>query len=102
MCAAATALLLRGPLRRAAASVSAGVGRVFRRALPAWLVLLVLFAFTSISYLDCQHSSYQEVIKDRQHLEEVTRSQASEVLKYICIGMLSYALALAVAMAISP
>lgn len=100
--AAATALLLRGPLRRAVAAVLAPVGRVFRRMLPAWLVLMVLFAFTSVSYLDCKHETYQHVVKDRAHMEQVTRTQASKMLNYLAVGLLAYAAALAIMLTICP
>ena len=100
--AAATALLLRSAVRRAVAAVLAPVGKVFRRVLPAWLVLLVLFAFTSVSYLDCDHSTYQEVVKDRAHMEQVTRTQASKMLNYLTAGLLVYAAALAVMLTICP
>jgi len=101
-CAAATALLLRGPLRRAVAAVLGPVARAFRRVLPAWLVLLVLFAFTSVSYLDCDHSNYQEVVKDRAHMQQVTRTQASEMLNFLAAGLLAYAAALALMLVICP
>ncbi len=100
VCAAATALMLRGRLRRAIGAVTGPVAKVFRRALPAWLVLLVLFAFTSVSYLDCDHSTYQDVVNDRPHMEKVTRRQASQMLRLLAVGLLSYALALAVTLAI--
>jgi tellurite resistance protein TehA-like permease len=70
--------------------------------LPAWLVLLVLFAFTSVSYLDCHHDSYQDVVKDRGHMEHVTRTQASEMLNYLAVGLLTYTAALAIMLIICP
>jgi hypothetical protein len=70
--------------------------------LPAWLVLLVLFAFTSVSYLDCDHGTYQDVVKDRGHMEQVTRTQASDMLNYLAAGLLTYTAALAIILIISP
>lgn len=100
--AVVTALLLRGSLRRAVAGVLGPVGRVFRRVLPAWLVLLVLFAFTSVSYLDCGHDTYQHVVEDRGHMEQVTRTQASRMLNYLAVGLLAYTAALAIMLIICP
>ena len=97
-----TALVLRGSLRRAVAGVLGPVGRVFRRMLPAWLVLMVLFAFTSVSYLDCHHKTYQDVVNDRAHLEQVTRTQASQMLNYLAVGLLAYTAALAIMLIICP
>ena len=97
-----TALVLRGSLRRAVAGVLGPVGRVFRRMLPAWLVLMVLFAFTSVSYLDCHHKTYHNVVKDRAHMEQVTRTQASQMLNYLAVGLLAYSAALAIMLIICP
>ena len=102
MGAVLTALVLRGSLRRAVAGVLGPVGRVFRRMLPAWLVLMVLFAFTSVSYMDCDHDSYQDVVTDRGHMEQVTRTQASEMLNYLAVGLLAYTAALAIMLTICP
>ena len=97
-----TALVLRGSLRRAVAGVLGPVGRVFRRMLPAWLVLMVLFAFTSISYTGCDHETYQDVVKDRGHMEQVTRTQASEMMNYLAVALLAYTGALAIMLIICP
>ena len=100
--AVVTALVLRGPARQAVGGLLAAVGRTFRRALPAWLVLLVLFAFLSVSYFDCHHHSYQEVVQDRPHMIAVTHSQAWHVLTYLGVGVLAYGLALGVALIVCP
>lgn len=97
-----TALVLRGSLRRAVAGVLGPVGRLFRRVLPAWLVLLVLFAFISVSYMDCGHKTYQDVVTDRGHLEQVTRTQVSDMLNYLAVGLLAYTAALAIMLIICP
>ena len=97
-----TAALLSGPARRAVECLLAPVARTLRRLLPTWLILLVLFAFMSVSYLDCQHHDYQQVVQDRPHLEDVTHKQAENMLTYLCVGLLAYALALGLALVFCP
>ena len=98
--AIATGLLLRGPLRRAVAHVVAPVARAVRRMLPAWLVLAALFAFTTVSYIDCEHKDYAAVIANRDHLEHVTRTQAATMLYWLCYALLAYSLGLVVVLAL--
>ena len=97
-----TAALLRGALRQALRSVLSPLGRLLRRVLPAWLILAVLFAFMSVSYFDCTHHTYQEVVADRPHMIDVTRAQIQHMLLYVSIAMFAYTLGLAVMLAISP
>ena len=97
-----TALWLAGPLRRAAAPLRGAVGCLFGRALPAWLILLVLGGFFAVSYIDCDHTTYEAVVADRAHLEDVTAEQARHILTYLGVGVLSFSAALAVATLICP
>lgn len=97
-----TALWLAGPLRRATAPLRGAIARLFRRALPAWLVLLVLGGFLSVSYIDCAHQTYEAVVADRAHMQDVTANQARHVLTYLGIGLLSFSLALAVGVGVCP
>ena len=97
-----TAWLFRGPLKQALAAAPAALAQAVGRLFPAWLVLTVLFAFTSVSYIDCQHPGYASVVGDRAHLENVTRQQGSTMLHWVCIALLSYAAALAIILILRP
>ena len=97
-----TALVLYKPLRGAVEMLLAPAGRLLRRLLPMWLILAVLFAFMSVSYLDCGHHSYREVVEDRPHLVNTTHSQARTMAAYLGVGLVSYCLALAIALIVCP
>ncbi|MDY6913235.1 MAG: hypothetical protein SVT52_02090 [Planctomycetota bacterium] len=97
-----TAMIMRGPLRRAVGGVLSPLGRLMRRVLPAWLVLFVLLAFTMVSYFDCSHHSYQDIVKDRPHMINVTRTQSQYMLICLGLALLTYVLVLAVVLIIRP
>ena len=96
-----TAALLRPAICQAFADAMAPLGRLLRRVLPPWLILAVLFAFMATSYMDCSHHSYEDVVRDRPHMEDVTRSQATGMLAFRSVSLLAYGLALTVALAAS-
>jgi len=98
--AIATGLLLRGPLRQAVVHVVVPVAQAVRWMLPAWLVLAILFAFTTISYIDCEHENYAAVVTDRDHLKDATRTQAAAMLRWLCSALLVYSLGLVVVLAL--
>lgn len=93
-----TAFALRSPLGKAVAAVLSPVGKVLRRALPAWLILAVLFGFMSVSYINCGHSNYEAVVKDTEYLKQVTYDQIGRMMHYLCAAMLSYAMFLSILM----
>ena len=90
--AALTAWELRGPLRRALAGAARPLARIVRRALGVWLLLGVLLGFLSVSYIDCQHHDYREVVADRDHLVATTRAHAREMTGYLAAFALAYGL----------
>ncbi len=94
--AAITAAILKGPHRAAVAGAAAGVGKILRRAFPAWLVLAALLGFISVSYFDCTHETYQKIVLDRQYLHEKTREQASTILYWLSAAIAAYGLLLAI------
>ena len=79
------AALLAGPLRRAA--VLRPIGTVVRRAFPVWLLLAVLLGFMSVSYIDCAHEDYADVLADGEHLVRKTQDQAVAMMRYAAIGL---------------
>ena len=93
-----TALALRSPLGKAVSAVLSPVGKVLRRSLPAWLILAVLFAFVSVNYINCGHSTYKSVVEDREYLELVTCDQIGTMMHYLCAAMLFYAMFLSILM----
>lgn len=102
MAAALTALLLRSRLGGAVSSLAKPIGRIMRRALPTWLILLVLFAFMSVSYLDCSHHTYQQVVEDRRHMVNVTHNQLEDMAIFLAVGLLTFAMVLAVTLVVCP
>jgi len=96
--ALATALVLGGPIRRALAA-AAPLARLLRRALPPWLVLAVLLGFLSVTYFDCQHKTYQDIVADRHHLVERTFEQGSQMAVYLAAALVAYGLALGIGLA---
>ena len=92
--AAGTAAILSGPLRQALAGAFAPLGRMFRRLLPPWLILAVLLGFASVTYFDCTHGSYEEIVADRAHLAAKTRQHASTMATCLAVGLMTYSLAL--------
>ena len=97
-----TALLLRSRLREAVSSLVKPIGRVMRRVLPTWLILLVLFAFMSVSYIDCSHHTYQEVVEDRPHMVRITHKQLEDMATWLAVGLSVFALALSVMLVVCP
>ena len=89
--AVVTALILAGANRLATAGlVLKKLGAIFRRVFPTWLVLAVILGFMSVSYFDCGHSSYAEIVKDRPHLVRTTHEQASAMLRYLALALVVY------------
>ena len=79
------AAMLAGPLRKAA--VVRPIGTVVRRAFPVWLLLAVLLGFMSVSYIDCAHEDYADVLADGEHLVRKTQDQAVAMMRYVAIGL---------------
>lgn len=94
--AVVTALVLRRANREATEAPSdvAWAGRLLRRGLPTWLILAVLLGFVSVSYFDCKHDTYEEVVADRGHLVGVTRLQASVMARYLTCALVGYGVVL--------
>ena len=90
-----TALVLGGPVRRAL-KAAAPLGRLLRRALPPWLVLVVLMGFLSVTYFDCQHDTYQKIVADRAHLVNKTFEQGGGMTKYLAVALPVYGLVLGI------
>ena len=89
-----TALILAGAHREATGGAAQRLGHLFRRAFPPWLVLAVALGFVSVSYIDCEHRSYEAVVADRAHLDAKVRELVSAMAAYLAVGLGSYASAL--------
>ena len=93
--AAITAALLRNAHCRAlASSATEGIGRILRRVFPAWLILAVLLGFVSVTYVDCGHTNYAQVIADGRHLVAKSQQQASRMLHCLAGTLMAYAIML--------
>lgn len=91
MLAVVTVLILAGANRLATAGpVARKLGTILRRVFPTWLVLAVLLGFMAVSYFDCGHSSYAEIVKDHPHLVSKTHEQAWAMLLYVAIAIMVY------------
>jgi hypothetical protein len=97
---AVTALILRGPLRKAVAWIAAPVGRFLGRGFVAWILLAAMLGFLSVSYSDCSHGTYQSIVQDPEHMVKVTHSQVSAIFQYLLIALMAYSLGLAVMLAL--
>ena len=102
LAAVVTVLALRKGLAEAVATVMAPLGRVLRRVLPVWLILVVLCGFLSVSYMDCDHHDYEGVVADRPHLVATTHTQASRMAAYLGVGLLAYTVVVAAAVLAAP
>jgi len=93
-----TTLVLRGPLGRALQGAVAPLAQILRRALPAWLILAALLGFLSVSYFDCAHKTYEDVVKDESYLVGKNFEQGAQVCRYAAVGLAAYAVALGLAL----
>jgi len=89
LAAAACAFLLRRPLRRATIRLRhSSLRTLIRRAFPTWLLTAVVLGFLSVSYIDCGHDTYAEIIADRPHLIRKTCDQASRMAYFLAVALL--------------
>ncbi|MCX5676675.1 MAG: hypothetical protein NTX87_16900 [Planctomycetota bacterium] len=89
--AATAALWLRRSHHEATGGRASGrLGKVLRRAFPAWLILAVLLGFTSVTYFDCGHKDYAAVVADRGHLIHKTGEQAAAMARYLAVALTAY------------
>ncbi len=65
-----------------------------KRIFPLWLIVAVLLAFISVSYIDCSHKDYQQVVADRGHLVSKTREQVWTMLAWLAVALFTYCLML--------
>ena len=87
--------ILRGPHQEATAIATAKkVGSFMRRIFPSWLIIAVLLAFISVSYIDCAHKDYQQVVADRSYLVSKTREQVYTMLRWLAVALFAYCLML--------
>jgi hypothetical protein len=86
-----TGFVLAGAHRQATAvPVLTWLGKLLRRLFPTWLILAVLLGFVSVSYLDCNHHSYSEIVADRNHLVHKTEEQAATMARYLALALIAY------------
>jgi hypothetical protein len=92
-----TALVLVGPLGRALQDAVAPLAQILRRALPAWLILAAILGFLSVSYFDCAHKTYEDIVKDKSYLVGKNFEQGAQVCRYAAVALAAYAVALGLA-----
>jgi len=91
---ASAAWLARGHWEATDCPGAAGLGKVVRRAFPAWLILAVLMGFTSVTYFDCGHGTYDKIVADRAYLVTKTQEQAAAMARYLAAAIMGYGLAM--------
>ena len=88
-----TMAILRKPHKKATTDVKAGkLGSFIRCIFPPWLILAALLGFISVSYFDCSHTDYAQIVADRNHLINKTQEQLSMMLICIAIALFTYCL----------
>jgi len=93
--AALTAMILAGPLRKATkAEILPYLGKLLRRAFPSWLILTALLGFISVTYFDCAHHTYAEIVADRAHLIDKTQEQVFQMTIFLAVALITYAVVL--------
>lgn len=86
-----TLVILRGPHRQATTEAKVKkLASLIRRIFPPWLILTVLLAFISVSYIDCDHTNYTQVVADRGHLINKTQEQVSTMSIWLAIALFTY------------
>ena len=93
-----TTLVLMGPLGRALEGAVTPLARLLRRVLPAWLILAALLGFLSVSYFDCAHKTYEDVVKDESYLVGKNFEQGAQMCRYAAVALAAYAAALGLAL----
>jgi hypothetical protein len=89
--ALATTAVLAKPNRLATVGKARDtLGRILRRAFPAWLILAVAMGFASVTYFDCQHTNYTSITGDYDHLVRKTLEQASAMSYYLAAAIVAY------------
>jgi len=89
--AGVTWVILHGPHREATTAAKVKkLGSLMRRIFPSWLTLTVLLAFISVSYFDCSHTNYTQIVADRDHLVDKTQEQVYRMLVWLAIALFSY------------
>lgn len=89
--AAGTAMFLARPNYLATAGAALHkLGVILRRLLPTWLLLAVLLGFMSVSYMDCSHHTYGEVVADRPHMIATSKEHAHRMLLFAAVALTVY------------
>jgi len=89
--ATVTLVILHKPHLQATSGAKAGqLGSLMRRVFPSWLILTALLAFILVSYIDCNHSNYEQVVADRDHLIDKTHEQISNMLIWLAFALFTY------------
>ena len=87
-----TAILLARPHREATRGQTLGqLGKLLRRIFPSWLILTVLLGFISVTYFDCSHNTYAEIVADRAHLIDKSQEQVFLMSMCLAIALITYA-----------
>ena len=58
----------------------------------------VILGFTLVSYFDCSHHTYKEVVADRPHMVAVTFGQISTMCVLLALFLAIYVLSLTIAL----
>lgn len=93
--AALILVILAGPNREATTgALLLPFGRFLRRILPSWLLLAVILGFISVTYFDCNHETYDQIVADRGHLIDKSQEQTVSMSVALAVAVTCYAVAL--------
>lgn len=81
-------LFLRRPFGAVADAASGKrLSSMLKRLLPCGLLFPALLGFVSVSYHGCTHTTYEEIVKNRNYLVEKNQEQISSVLLTILVAV---------------
>jgi hypothetical protein len=72
------------------------LGTILKRLFPFGLLLPALMGFMSVTYLSCNHTTYEKIVESRKYLVEKNQEQLSSTLFSLAVAILVWDLVLIV------
>ena len=91
--AAISIILLHQPMKQAVVGLRhAKAVSLMKKFLSPWLISAVVLGFISVSYMDCSHDTYKEIVATREYLTGKTQEQAAAMSRYLAVALTIYTL----------
>jgi len=88
-------LYLQRPFGEIAETASKkGFAAILKKVFPFGLLFPALMGFVSVSYVSCNHETYEKIVQDRKYLVERNQQQLSATLLSLVIAILVWNLLL--------